>query len=145
MNNFHKTLNKNYATLEDQIADKFVDVTTLCLEKIQQLNIREEEMYSLFREIKTQKTQRFGSLDTKFNNLVHLFQKKNQEPQRMDEQEIPPRDERHNSVPRQSLERQGFRRPSPMDRNISGFSRQNTSSPKNLRGMNLQIIQPGWF
>lgn len=86
-------------------------MTKLCLEMIGQLNAREEQMYSLVREIKTQNNQRFESSDPKFKNLVHLLQENNQAPQRMEEQEVAPKNERYNSVTRESLERQGSRRP----------------------------------
>lgn len=132
LHNFQKTLKQRCATLEEQVPDKVSDVKTLRFETLGQLNAKEEKIYSLFRERKTQINQRFESLDSKFNNLVHLLQEKNQAPQRMEEQEVPLKNERYNSVPRESLEIQSSRRPSPMDRNISGFSRQTTSFPNNI-------------
>ncbi len=133
LSSFHETLNKNYATLEEQISDKVVDVTSLCLETIQQLNTRGEQMYSLVREIKTQNIQRFESLDSKFNNLIHLLQEKNERPQRVEEEEIPPRDNTYTSVPRDSPDRQSSRRPRPMDRNMSGFAKQDIPPPNNFK------------
>ena len=51
----------------------------------------------------------------------------------MEEQEVPPENERYKSVPRESLQRQSSRRPSPMDRNIAGLARQTTSSPNDFK------------